>query len=166
MMNFLVFSVGVPGWTLWRDQDGWSSLGGSLHPAPRVWRFWRHCLLWPQANPGQLERCWLPYKLQHERDEGRRWIKVSVKKHHRGLLHSSANVLHELFLNFWRLFCLQSYRRFHREAWEEAQLPHPRLRPQRGARQRPPSHRPPRNLKHQRILSRRGQPWRQHPHSS
>lgn len=84
-------------------------------------------------------------------DGGLKW----VSKHTCG----SLSQLSQWMKSKWFLmdtFCFQSHWRLHWEAWEEAQLSHPCLRSQRRAGQRPPSHRPPRNLKHQRILRRCG----------
>lgn len=66
---------------MWGDQHGWPSVGGTFPPAPCLWRFWCRSLIWPQTNPRELERCWLPYKLQHQGDEGRGRIDVSTKGH-------------------------------------------------------------------------------------
>ena len=65
----------------------------------------------------------------------------------------------------WRSFCCaQGDRGGDREAVEAARRAHQGLRPEGGRGQRAPPHRPPRDVEHPRLLGRRRQPQREHPH--
>ena len=60
--------------------------------------------------------------------------------------------------------CSQGDRGGDREAVEAARRTHQGLRPERGRGQRAPPHRLPRDVEHPRLLGRRRQPRREHPH--
>lgn len=72
-----LWTVGVPGGSLWRHWDGGPSVGCALLAASRLWRLRDRCHTRSQTNEGQLERRWLPHERQHQTDEGRGGSEVS-----------------------------------------------------------------------------------------
>lgn len=64
------------------------------------------------------------------------------------------------------LLCPQVYWAGHRETGQKTQRAHPRVWPSWRPGQHETPHGSPRNLQHQRLLLRSGEPRRQHPHPS